>query len=297
MNSEKPVSNLTAGRRDCHKVDTRRRPYIGIVGIALLLLFARTEGSQWHDPKDIAATAEDYLQARLDALSSGRDTPAAGDERLLAAKLDPRLKLVACDQPLAGFVRTGTKLTARTIVGVRCSGSKPWKVYVPVEMTVNMTVWVASKALPRGHILTDDDMVADIRNVSHQSTGYFSVEQTLAGQRLRTSVLAGRAFEPAFVEADNAIRRGQSVTLAVRGNGIAVRMSGTALGDGAINQRIRVENHNSGRVVEGIVRSRELVEILVPGPGRFAEISPKVAGESADTVISNNESATTTAGN
>lgn len=41
-------------------------------------------------------------------------------------------------------------------------------------------------------------------------------------------------------------------------------MIGTALMDGAIGQRIRVENVNSGRVVEGIVRSREVVEVLVP---------------------------------
>jgi flagellar basal body P-ring formation protein FlgA len=44
--------------------------------------------------------------------------------------------------------------------------------------------------------------------------------------------------------------------------GMSVRMSGRALMDGLINQRIRVENLSSGKVVEGIARSEQVVEIV-----------------------------------
>ncbi|HNP34450.1 MAG TPA: flagellar basal body P-ring formation chaperone FlgA [Woeseiaceae bacterium] len=288
MNKGKSVSKLTASNLKCHKFDTDWR--VGLVlGISLLLAVSSASAGAWQDPVIIAATAENYLRERLAGPAHGSDD-AAGKTTLSAGALDRRLKLARCDQPLTGFIREGTKISARTIVGVRCNGSKPWKVYVPVEMTAEMTVWVASKPLPRGHILDRSDMVAETRNVSYQSEGYFSKEEMLVGQRLRNSILAGRAFEPHLVEADNVIRRGQTVVLAVLMGDINIRMSGKALSDGAINQRIRVENQNSGRIVEGIVRSRELVEVLMPVQGNFHQSTPKVSPKLADTGFNNNDS-------
>lgn len=289
MTKRESVSKLTSAPEERHKPDGRRRVSgsfrAPMPALLLSFLVGPAFAGGWHDPADIASTAENYLRTRIDAVADD-----GGNETVLSSDmLDKRLKLAACDRPLSGFLRPGARIAARTIVGVRCSGSRPWKVYVPVEMTVNMDIWVASRPLPRGHILSEEDMVAERRNVSRQAGGYFSTGQALAGQRLEISILQGRAFEPRFVEADNVIRRGQSVTLAVRSNGIDVRMSGTALSDGALNQRIRIENRNSGRVVEGIVRSRELVEVLVPAPALFSESGTKVSATAADTGIGNND--------
>ena len=59
--------------------------------------------------------------------------------------------------------------------------------------------------------------------------------------------------------------------------------------DGALNQRIRVQNLNSGRVVEGIVRSREHVEVLLPAVTGFFHATPKVSPSMADMRLSNND--------
>jgi flagella basal body P-ring formation protein FlgA len=52
------------------------------------------------------------------------------------------------------------------------------------------------------------------------------------------------------------------VTLLADAGGISVRMAGRALSDGLINQRIKVENLSSGKIVEGIARSPQVVEIV-----------------------------------
>ena len=92
-----------------------------------------------------------------------------------------------------------------------------------------------------------------------------------------------------MLEADRIVSKGQSVILIATQGGLKVSMTGKALSDGALNQRIRVENLNSGRVVEGIVRSREHVEIVLPGTDRFFTAKPKVSPDSADTEVSNND--------
>jgi flagella basal body P-ring formation protein FlgA len=75
--------------------------------------------------------------------------------------------------------------------------------------------------------------------------------------------MAGRVITPSMLQADLMIRRGQSVTSLVKSDSLHIRMSGKALADGAVNQRIKVENQATKRVVEGLVRSPEHVEVLV----------------------------------
>ncbi len=253
--------------------------------VALIVLspeaFADTETPQWQAVEQIAATAEAFLSARTGAF--------AGDTDVKASPLDARQRLAYCDKPLEAFLRSGTDISARTIVGVRCTGRKPWKIYVPVNVVVTAKVLVARQTLMKGQVLTAADLALEQRDVSRMRGGYLSDPGQVVGQRLKTQLIAGKTLKPTMFEADIAIRRGQSVTLTVNSGGFNITMLGTALMDGAINQRIRVQNNNSGRIVEGFVRSREQVEILVSGSNKFFHAKPKVSPKVADTGFSNND--------
>lgn len=180
-----------------------------------------------------------------------------------AGRLDRRLALAKCDRPLETTLPPGARVTGRTIVSVRCRGGRPWKVYVPVSLVVTADVWVTRRSLPRGHLLTPQDVVQEQRDVSRLPGGYVARAAQLSGKRLKQSLRAGSVVVPSALIARTLIRRGQTVTLRAGTGSVNIRMTGKALGDGALDQRIRVENTASGRVVEGLVRSAELVEVLV----------------------------------
>lgn len=204
---------------------------------------------------DITQAAEDYLRQRIEG--TGRQvTPRAG-------QLDPRLRLPLCGTALQAYLRQGSKIDSRTVVGVRCTGRKPWKVYVPVDVLEMRTVLVARRSLPRDHRLLADDLVAEERDVSRIPGGYFTEPGDLIGQRLKRRLVSGSAITPPVLKEQIVVQRGQTVILVVRNASMNVRMAGTALMDGSLNQRIRVENTVSARVVEGIVRSPQYVEVLV----------------------------------
>ena len=262
---------------------TRRNPVAchSLVICVVLLGGAAHAASLWHPTDHIANIAESFLEARL-----GDD---AANTSVQAGMLDSRLKLTTCDKPLQGFLRSGTKISAKTIVGVRCDGTKPWKIYIPVEVIVKRKVWVAAQPLPRGHLLLRADLQPDVRDVSRMTAGYQSDPASLVGRRLRTSVLAGRMLTLNLLEDNHIVTRGQTVTLIVASADLQIRMAGKALMDGALNQRILVENLNSGRVVEGIVRSVELVEVIVPSASNFLPQPPKVSAAAVDTGNSNND--------
>jgi flagella basal body P-ring formation protein FlgA len=277
------VGKLTTCVRRRHEFDARH----AVAGCATVLLSfgpsadAGTTAQEWEPTEKIAAAAEQYLRDRIGS-AARRTTVQAG-------MLDSRHRLALCSQPLEPFLRRGSKIAARTIVGVRCAGKKPWKVYVPVDVVVTDQVLVARRTLPRGHLLVEDDLVAEQRDVSRLVSGYVSNVENLLGQRLKTQLIAGRMLTPAMLQADIAVERGQAVTLMINSGGINIQMGGKALMDGAINQRIKVENTSSGRVVEGIVRSREHVEVLVAENQQFTHAKPKVSSSMADIRSSNND--------
>ncbi len=275
------VENLTGRPQRRHESDARR---VGVsCAVALLMLCPGAVASvdQWQSSESIAAAAEDYVRDRIG--------PKASKTAVKAGVFDSRHRLARCGKALEPFLRRGTEISYRTIVGIRCTGAKPWKIYLPVEVVVTDTTYVASRTLPRGHQLTAEDLVAEERDVSRLPTGYIANPKQFLGARLKTQLIAGRLLTPSMLEVDIAVKRGQMVTLTISSGGINIQMSGKALMDGALDQRIRVENTKSGRIVEGIVRSREHVEVLVAGSGQVFNAKPKVSPSVADIRSSNND--------
>ena len=240
-------------------VTTKRR----LAGFAVLLLLvirampadADALDTLWHPVQDITAAAENYLKLTIGP-SDDRIVPTAG-------YLDPRLQLPRCTTALDPYLRPGTELSGRTIVGVRCTGSRPWKVYLPVYVAVMESVLITRSSMPRGHLIQAEDAEIATRDVSRLVGGYLSQTSDITGHRFKRPVARGVVITPSLLQAEVLIKRGQSVTLTVRDESLNIRMSGRALMDGAVNQRIKVENIGSGKVVEGLVRSAEQVEVLL----------------------------------
>ncbi len=248
---------------------------------ALAAAPAGSDPDGWQRTAEIQAVAEAFLHDR-----AGRSAP---NTTFRAGALDSRHRLPRCDRDLEGFLRRGTEMSARTIVGVRCIGSKPWKVYVPVDVIVQAKVLTAARTLPKGHYLTRADVSVAERDVSRLTSGFYSNPAELTGLRLKQPVIAGRLITPSVLEAERLVRRGQTVTLTVASGGLSIRMAGKALMDGAKNQRIRVENLSSGRIVEGVVRSPEHVEVLISAADNFSQASAKGSRRQADNQLSNND--------
>jgi flagellar basal body P-ring formation protein FlgA len=263
-----------------------RRPLTAISAILFTSLLphsanSQVETPQWQPVEQILATAEAFLRTRTGVF--------AGNTTVQAGNLDSRHRLPKCNEPLQAFMRTGADIQPRTIVGVRCKGARPWKIYVPVDIVVTASVLVARQTLAKGHVMTAADLALERRDVSRLRNGYLSDPLQVVGQRLKTQLIAGKTLKPSMVAADIAIRRGQSVTLTVGAGDFSISMTGTALMDGALNQRIRVQNNNSGRIVEGFVRSREHVEVLHLSNNHFFNAEPKVSPQVADMRLSNND--------
>jgi flagella basal body P-ring formation protein FlgA len=210
--------------------------------------------ARWQSTASIAAKAEAHARASLSHADLAVEATVAS--------LDSRLKLARCDQPLQAFTPPNTELKKNLVIGIRCRGSSPWKVYVPVKLTAKRQVLVTSRPLSRGATLSSADVRLEERDVTVARGAYLTDVAQLNGKILKRTVPEGRLVTADMLNEEDIIKRGQRVTLLVEQSGFMVQMAGTALSDGTINERIRVENNSSQRTVEGIVRSPQLVEVI-----------------------------------
>jgi flagella basal body P-ring formation protein FlgA len=188
------------------------------------------------------------------------ETTDASTASVSVGQVDPRLRLPQCDQPLEGFLPSATTARTNLTVGVRCNGAMPWTVYVPVKVTMMRPVVVLTRPVGRGAVLTEQDVVVDVRNVG-SATAYIDNTAAVVGKVMMRPGSAGQTLNPSHIANSSAIKRGQQVTVVANTGGIVVRMSGTAMTDAAIGERLKVKNSSSARVIEGTVLADGSVDV------------------------------------
>lgn len=184
-----------------------------------------------------------------------------GNVQVNVGALDERLRLASCAQPLKAALPTGATFRARMTVGVSCTAPTTWTVYVPVNIETQTSVLVLRHAAARGARLTADDVEVQTRTVSGAGDDYLTESTELAGRTLKRPLGAGAALTAEAMVADSLVKRGQQVTLLAAAGGMEVRARGVAMNDAPAAGRIKAQNLSSGRIVEGIVESADVIRV------------------------------------
>ncbi|MBZ0072359.1 MAG: flagellar basal body P-ring formation protein FlgA [Gammaproteobacteria bacterium] len=231
-----------------------------IFGITLLICGlsapagATTEPIQVH--ADILAAGRSFL---LDAARAQHD----GDVEVRMGRLDPRLRLARCTQPLQGFLPPGARLSGSASVGVRCPGAAGWTLYIKAHIAVLAPALVTTRPIARAATLSAADVQVVERDVSASGYGYLQNLDQIDGMIARRLLPAGTLLNPTMVKAPRLIRRGDRVTLINAAGPIQVEMVAEAISDGTQGERIRVRALNSGRVIDAWVVSAGVVKLTL----------------------------------
>lgn len=204
---------------------------------------------------------ESIQQAAIEHLQQLHQRQGNGDLQINSGALDARLALQPCEVPLATFMPPGAKDIGNTTVGVRCEGSKPWLLYVPVTVSRWDQVWVAAHPLAKQDLVAFEDLRLTERDLAQLTRGYVTDLAQIIGKRLKSPVGEGTVLRPDLLETDNAINKGQRVTLVSGQGGLWVSMPGKALEAGGLGERIEVQNLASKKVVEGTVVDSGKVQV------------------------------------
>jgi flagella basal body P-ring formation protein FlgA len=211
-----------------------------------------------------AADLQDISQLEsLAGAEAQRLLPPINDkQRLVVGPVQPHLQLPRCENAIRTARAPGIQVPGRVLIELRCDGHAPWHLYVPGKIVGTTSVVLAAHAVVVGTVLTAKDVTVEQRDLVGLPPGYLDDPGIAVGLTAARAIAGGAILTNQQLLGAQAVQRGQTVTLIADAGGISVRMAGRALTDGLINQRIKVENLSSGKIVEGIARSAQVVEIV-----------------------------------
>ncbi len=210
------------------------------------------QANKYQSNDSIKEMANNFIQREL------QDTDSLEVE---IKALDNRLKLAACEKPLSAFWPTGMRKSGYASIGISCTGSRPWKVFVSAYIGVVKEIAVLKQAVSRGTVLSSSMVQMRAMDISRLNGHYVTDINSLLGYRFRSANGREKLLQPGMLQASKMIRRGESVTLLAEAGGIQVKTNGKALADGEQGRVIKVRNMKSNRIVEGEVVAKGIVRV------------------------------------
>jgi len=199
--------------------------------------------------------------ARQHILDRSSDYPSPPE--VTAGRLDNRLRLAACEQPLESFTPQGRSRMGKITVGIRCNGSHPWSMFVPVTVKVMTHVVVARSSLPRNSILGESDITLEQRDISRLHRGYLEDKKAVLGKKLRQRLRQHQVLTPSQLDTPHAIKRNNRVTIIASSRSLQIRMAGKALQNGSLGELIRVRNESSKKELDARIIAPGIVEVAM----------------------------------
>jgi flagella basal body P-ring formation protein FlgA len=245
-----------------------RRPWLASLCGALALAPLAHAADLAPAAAPVVATPSPYEDiAHLESLARSTAlqefAPLSDHQRLLVGPLEPRLELAKCQAPVRSFLSSAHHMKDRATIELRCEDAKPWHFYVPVRVLGTSQVAVAAHAIVVGSVLKAEDLRVEEHDISDLPLGFMDDPAVAVGLTVARPIAGGAYITNQQLLAAKAVQRGQTVTLVADTGGLSIRMAGRALSDGLVNQRVKVTNLSSGKVVEGIARSEQVVEIIL----------------------------------
>lgn len=165
--------------------------------------------------------------------------------------IDARLALPGCDK-LEAFLAPGVQLNGSTNVGVRCTGSRGWSIFVPVTIYNTSHILVLKRTLHGGQTVSAED-ISSVASDTVQAGSLTSPEEAI-GKVMKYGVGAGQILRYDMLRAPYTVRLGQTVQLRVKGGGFSVSSEAQALGNAADGDTTPARTA-SGQIVNGIAKN------------------------------------------
>lgn len=226
--------------------------------ITALLAYSAFAGS-YEDLNALRLKVDDFVASHVRQNLGNRDFER--QIKIHVGQLDHRLKLFKCDRDLDLSLKDnpyGSQVTVKTA----CRGNHRWTIHVPVKIDVYADIVVAVHSLPRGHIITKEDLTYQFTNTATLGYGHIEDINRAIGNEIKRQIKAGQPIKLSYMRKAKVVRKGDKVVLEAKTRGLTVVAPGRALDNGQVGEQIQVRNTQSDRTVDALV--------IAPGRVRVA---------------------------
>jgi len=151
--------------------------------------------------------------------------------------------------------------SARFIYEITVNGKVVKKFWLPVRVERKVKVVVAVKPIPRGTVISADE-VSLKEVVESKARGGTDKISSVVGATAKRDFLPGDVITERGIVPSFAVRRNQPVKVVYRSGAIRIELPGIALQDGLVGNIIKVKNPSTGKVLLCRVTGSGLVEFV-----------------------------------
>lgn len=155
----------------------------------------------------------------------------------------------------------GQKGRIAVFIDVNVSGKKYDRLSVTGQVAVFENVLCVNRSFSKGTQLGREDVYFKKMNIFDLSDDYIRQFDRLEKKVLKASVKKDEYLKASLIDQPPLIQKGDMVTLVSKNENLLIVTSGISKEDGFENELIRVENLNSGKLVQGIVKGKTKVEV------------------------------------
>lgn len=168
-----------------------------------------------------------------------------------------------CEHEPTFFLAHSAQLSSRMTVGVECGHPKAWKLHLPLQVSILYPLLATTRPMNRGELFSHDNLTLKNADILAMRDGFFDKPEDIIGQLAKHPLPAGQVLTQRHLEAPKLVKRGDFVFITAKKSGLQVKMRGKSLADGTLGAKVKVENLNSKRIVEGVVTASQTVEIFL----------------------------------
>lgn len=210
-----------------------------------------------------AISVQGQVATAMNTYLDAQRTNGHGQVSFRSSRLDPRLRLTVCDQPLE--INEGRPLNvnrSRQTVKVSCYGTSPWRIFVPVELTRRESAVVVTRPLAAGDVIKASDLTLSTVDANRARGAYYQDASRVVGMAVTRPLQSGELVTQHAVGVNAVVTRGDIVAIRSGGGGLVVGSTGEVQGRAGVGQRVRVKNTSSGQEIETIVIDNRTVEAI-----------------------------------
>lgn len=211
------------------------------------------QDAQPQSTASLQTTARAFLEQQL----AGQP----GEIRIKLNGPDSRTKIKPCLDPEA-YLPNGARLYGRTTVGVRCTQPNAWQVFIPAEISIKSTVWVANHPLSAKSIISAADLRQETIDVTNYPNAVVTQLTQVLGKTLNRSIAAGLPLRLDALQSNDALTAGETVRVQYIGQGFKVSSEGKVISNAEPGQAVQVRMP-SGQIISGTAKAGKIVELIL----------------------------------
>lgn len=163
-----------------------------------------------------------------------------------------------CPQPVE-VEPVETRYLSRMRFVAACPGDAGWRREWVVRAEVSALVVVAAAPVQANRVIAEAEVVQERRTLVDMDDALPSPE-AVVGQASTRALRTGQVVSPRWLAQPLVLKRGDSVTIVARNEGVEVQVAGEALEPGRRGDVVRVRNVGTGKVIRARVLDAAVVE-------------------------------------